>query len=127
MRTAERQAQGVLETAQTRLTLATRIGEAQPEPVAVPAETASEAPSAADQAPQGSRWPPVPPNPAAVSEPGTEPGAAPNPGSVPGQTDYTDPHQPPPTPSSTNLPANGVPAQAEPGIEETVRFRPEES
>ena|SRR5438309_70356 len=124
LRTAERQAQGVLETAQTRLTLATRIGEMTAEPAAKAPEAPAEAPAApaaaapVEPAPQGSRWPPVPPT---APEPATDPDSAPAP------IEYADPLPPSSTPSSTHLPANGVPAQAEPGIEETVRFRPEET
>jgi hypothetical protein len=126
MRTAERQAQGVLETAQTRLTLATRISESQPEPAKAP-EAAFEVPAAPEPAPQGSRWPPVPPAPAA-SDQAADPSAAPtttaDSESEPAPGEYIDN---PSTPGSTHLPANGVPPQGEPGIEETVRFRPEES
>jgi|SRR5438105_14838330 len=127
MRTAERQAQGVLETAQTRLTLATKISETLGEQAAKPPEAAAET-AAAETAPQGSRWPPVPPAPAA-SEPTAEPAAAQatadsEPGPAP--VDSTD-GQPPSTPSSTQLPANGVPTQTEPGLDETVRFRREET
>jgi hypothetical protein len=128
MRTAERQAQGVLETAQTRLTLASKISETLADSAAKPPETAAE-PTTVEAAPQGSRWPPVPPAPA-MSEPAAEPAAAQatatdsEPGAA--AVDSTD-GQPPSTPSSTQLPANGVPAQAEPGLDETVRFRREET
>jgi hypothetical protein len=100
LRTAERQAHGVLETAQTRLAMAGRIGE-----------------NSAYSSQTGMA--PTMPAPAPEGEPAPVPSA---------ETDYADTVQTP-APSFSQTPANGVPPAAEPHPEEAdySRYQPEES
>jgi hypothetical protein len=137
MRTAERQAQGVLETAQTRLTLATKFGDAAN---ANPDEATVEEPAAPAPAPepaaQESRWPPVPPGGPGPepAQPSPAPATATDPEAAPAPIEYADLPSHVGEDSSAEAkgdgsapPVNGVPAQAEPGTGDTVRFRQEGS
>ncbi len=98
LRTAERQAHGVLETAQTRLTIGGRL-----------AESGSYAPSG-------------PPPPAAAPAPDLNPGPTTMPGPEYGDTVQTQ------APSFVPAPANGTPSPAEPGAEGAgySSYQPEE-
>ncbi|TMD53991.1 MAG: hypothetical protein E6I85_07000 [Chloroflexi bacterium] len=137
MRTAERQAQGVLETAQTRLTLATKFGDAAS---AGPDEAAAAEPAAPAPAPQPaaqeSRWPPVPPGGPGPEQAQTSPApaTATDPEAAPAPIEYADmPSHVGEDPSAEPKgdgsvpPVNGVPAQPEQGTGDTVRFRQEGS
>ena len=101
MRTAERQAHGVLETAQTRLTISARLS-----PETSPYSTSGGTAPAAQA--------PVP---------------APAPAPAPAAPDYSNPVPAPATPSYYSSPANGTPPPAEPRREEPDfnSYRPEES
>lgn len=122
MRTAERQANGVLEAAQSRLTITGRVGEAAPAPAAPPSAAPAAAATAAppNYSPYATQnGPPVAPAPPVAAEP-TEVGAP----------ESEEPLPAPPVPSfysSYSSPANGVPP--EPGREEAdaEHYRPEGS
>ena len=116
LRTAERQANGVLEAAQSRLTISGRVSEPTPystqngPPVASPAQAAQAAP----------------PPPAAA--PAEAPADAPAEEKVMiGEEDPSEPRPAPPVPSYYSSPSNGTATEPRPEEVDVDRYRPEGS
>jgi len=100
LRTAERQANGVLEAAQTRLTMSSRIGEGPPSPYAT------------------QNGPPVAPLPAVATEPEKI---------MIGEPEPQAPSSIPPVPSYYSSPANGSSSEPRTDEADIEHFRPEGS
>lgn len=121
MRTAERQANGVLEAAQSRLTITGRVGDVAPAPAAAPpAQAAAASPSPSNYSPYATQnGPPVAPAPPVAAEP--TPARAP---------ESEEPLPSPPVPSfysSYSSPANGAPPEPRREEGDAERYRPEGS